>query len=167
MKVCICSINFFRNKMSKYNYADNDAEIMWQNRYDRPLRVTCADGKQGINRIRSTYSRGHGDRVFRFYCSTVGKPKCSSCKTTSNYVNRKHQAILFNCPANQILSGVQSIHFNRGEDRTWKFRCCGSSGYVTTNCELTPFINNRYNKFDYLVSGGKVIVGMHSFWHKK
>ena len=143
------------------------AKILYQNGYDRPLKVTCSDGKQGINRIRSSYSRGHGDRVFQFYCSAYSSSGCSVCKTTPNYINKRHQHINYNCPANQVLSGVESVHYNSGEDRTWKFRCCESLSYVTANCELTPFINNFHQNFDYTIPGGKVMVGIHSFWRGK
>ena len=142
-------------------------KILYQNGYDHPLKVICADGKQGINRIRSSYSKRHRDRVFQFYCKTVGTSSCSECKTTPNYINKRHQHINFNCPTNQILSGVESVHYNSGEDRTWKFRCCESLRYVTANCELTSFINNFKQNFDYTIPRGKVMVGMHSFWHGK
>ena len=140
---------------------------MWQNGWDRPLRAICPDGRQGINRIRSAYSRGHGDRVFQFYCTSYSSSGCSVCKTTPNYINKRRKNINFNCPANQVLSGVESVHYNSHEDRTWKFRCCESMSYVTANCELTPFINNFHHNFDYTIPGGKIMVGIHSFWQGK
>ena len=84
-----------------------------------------------------------------------------------NYVNDYRKPILFNCPANQVVAGVESVHNNSPEDRVWKFRCCTSFQHATTNCELTDYINNLHGNFDYTVPGSKVVVGMYSTWVNK
>ena len=137
------------------------------NGFDRPLRLHCSKA-HAIKRIQSSYSSGHRDRRFNFICSRYGNPsKCSDCTTTPQYVNNYRKPILFNCPANQVVAGVESVHNNSPEDRVWKFRCCSSSGHVTTNCELTNYINNLHGNFDYTVPGSKVVVGMYSTWVNK
>ena len=130
------------------------------------MRLYCGKS-QAIKRIRSTFSRGHGDRRFNFLCASYGSSSvCSDCKTT-DYVNRYREAISFNCPVNQALTGVESIHLNAKEDRRWRFRCCETLEHVTSNCELTGKINRLHHNFDFNVAGGKVVVGMHSHWANK
>ena len=114
------------------------------------------------------YSKSHGDRKFLFSCVSYGSSSvCSDCKTTPQFVNKKQEAISFNCPTNQVLSGVESTHFNKGEDRRWKFRCCETFEHVTSNCELTRYINELKKSGDFTVDGGKVVVGVHSYWASK
>ena len=140
---------------------------MYQNNiYDGPLHVCCGRS-QAIKRIQSTYSSTHRDRRFTFSCGSFGALKCSYCKTTPQNVNQYRQPINFNCPANQVVAGMDSVHDNRPEDRVWKFRCCFTRGYATANCELTDYINKLHGKFDYTVPGKKVVVGLHSTWVNK
>ena len=95
----------------------------YQNGYDKPLTFQCSSS-HAIKRVKSKYSKTHGDRKFLFSCASYGSSSvCSDCKTTPQFVNKKKEAISFNCPSNQVLSGVKSTHSNEGEDRRWKFRC--------------------------------------------
>ena len=136
----------------------------YQNNFDGPLKVTCSSGRSAINRIKSVHSNSHEDRRWGFICSKVIKPAhCFKCKK-SGFVNGYHQQIMFNCPANQVLTGVESYHNNGKEDRIWKFTCCESFDHVTMNCELSGFINELDKRMDYTAQNGKVIVGLHSYY---
>ena len=68
------------------------------------------------------------------------------CNTTQQYVNDYRKPIIFNCPVNQlfVVAGVESVHKNSPEDRVWRIRCCTTFGHMTTNCELTDYINNLH-----------------------
>ena len=40
------------------------------------------------------------------------------------YINDFDQPMAYNCPLNQYVSGMESIHSNHYEDRRWKLYCC-------------------------------------------
>ena len=123
---------------------------------------------QAIKRIQSSYS----SQVIEIEDSTSCVPRMEAVlyarivrpQITSTGTR---EAISFNCPVNQALTGVESIHSNAKEDRRWKFRCCETFEHVTSNCELTGKINRLHHTFDFNVPGGKVLVGMHSYWNNK
>ena len=134
------------------------------NRPDQPLKAYCGK-EQAIYGVSSAYSTGHSsDRIWKFFCKKIEQPKCFNCETSSEYDTQYQQHIAFNCPPNQVISGLESVHNNGREDRIWKFRCCANFEHVTTNCELTGYINNLKKGLDYKAGQDKVIVGLHSYW---
>ena len=139
---------------------------MYHNQFDQPLIGHCGKN-QAVYRIQSYFSNIHKDRRYRIYCKSIVHNRCNAKCWKSNYVNSYRQHIAFNCPPNYYLSGMESVHSNRMEDRIWKFRCCYLPKYVTSNCGLTGYINYRYYGFNYMVGLGKVVVGMHSYWKQK
>lgn len=119
----------------------------WQNEWDDHLRVECKD-KEGFTRVRSEHSNKREDRRWKWDCSKVAMTKFTKC-VWSDYQNGYDTPILFQCPANHILSGIESDHSNKSEDRKWKFRCCVAKNHFTRNCFLTDYINDWDKKMDY------------------
>ena len=116
-----------------------------------PLKAYCGK-EQAIYGVSSAYSTGHRDRIWKFFCKKIEQPKCFNCETSSEYDTQYQQHIAFNCPPNQVISGLESVHNNGREDRIWKFRCCANFEHV--HCELTGYIINL---------GLDSIVGLHSY----
>ena len=62
--------NEFNSNPARVEYDVRDSEVssslarvqsQWQNAYDAPLSKMC-EGMEGMYKVSSTYSRGHGDR---------------------------------------------------------------------------------------------------------
>ena len=70
---------------------------------------------------------------------------------------------MLQCPANYILTGVNSIHHNHYEDRRWKFRCCHAENHFTKNCFASGYINDWNQLIDYSVDQPYVFTGVYSY----
>ena len=136
------------------------AEV-YQNDVDQPLNFECKS-KTALSEIRSVYSTSARDRQFQFNCRKTVSKDFSKCFWTDN-VNDFDEPLLFQCPANYVMSGVKSVHHNGREDREWRFKCCKTRHYSTRNCELTDFINVYRSHFNYIAPRNKVFVGAFSF----
>ena len=95
------------------------------------------------------------------------KTSFTKCYWTGDWTNAFGEPFLFQCPANNILTGVQSIHHNNYEDRLWKFRCCHAENHFTRNCFASSFINDWDLMMDYKVDAPYVFTGVFSYHDKK
>uniref|UniRef100_A0A6I8T2I0 Hemagglutinin/amebocyte aggregation factor n=1 Tax=Xenopus tropicalis TaxID=8364 RepID=A0A6I8T2I0_XENTR len=111
----------------------------WINDYDKPLSFQCPK-QQSISFIISKHSNRREDRVWSFACqNSLYLPL--SCNWT-NYVNDFDQELNFTCPTGSVLSGMESYHDNKKEDRRWKFRCCQGEVAVAQNCTWSDYVND-------------------------
>ena len=138
------------------------AELQWQNTYDGRLSRACPTG-EGVYRVRSEYSRGHGDRRWDFQCRKVVQEGTPTC-TQSSYINQFQEYISFMCGKNQYIGGVESYHENSKEDRRWKYTCCSAASQVTRDCRLTGYVNNPNANMEYQANDGEVITGVFSYY---
>ena len=134
------------------------AASAFDNDWDEPLLEDCPSGHV-IRTIYSVHSNRREDRRWRINC----KPAPSGANPTScfwtGYVNNFDEPVSSMCSANHVISGIQSYHSNRHEDRRIRFKCCQRSGYRTYSCALTPYLNNYDDKLNYSVPQGKVLAG--------
>ena len=135
--------------------------MQWQNDYDGDLRIECGD-KQGLFRVASQYDDYTRDRQWQWECRNVAKISLIGCGWTY-WVNDFDQPFLFRCPANNILTGVQSYHDSGTEDRRWKFRCCRADKHFTMNCFASDYINDWQQGMNYDVEKPYVFTGVYSF----
>ena len=70
----------------------------------------------------------------------------------------------FYCPANYILTGVNSIHENSHEDRRWKFRCCRAENHFTRKCLVNGGYINDWNQMMDYNAGAYVFTGVYSYY---
>ena len=143
-------------------YIGETAKTQWQNEYDDELDVVCPD-KQGFYRVVSQYDGTTRDRQWQWDCREVTKTTTANCFWTEDWENWFHRPFFFRCPANYILTGVNSIHHNAYEDRRWKFHCCDAENHFTKNCFATDYMNNWYENIDYTVDQSYVLTGVFSF----
>ena len=136
--------------------------MQWQNNYDGVLNVECSD-KQGLYRVVSQYSSPTRDRQWQWDCHEVTKTTFTECYWTDNWENVWDEPFFFQCPANYILTGVNSIHSNYYEDRRWKFRCCHAENHFTKNCFASDYINDWNQFIEYSVDQSYVFTGVYSY----
>ncbi|KAH9510316.1 hypothetical protein Btru_042746 [Bulinus truncatus] len=79
---------------------------------------------------------------------------------SSAYVNILTAPFNFECPPNQHISYIGSVHSNRAEDRLWDLQC-RSSGR-TVRCATSGFINNFDGVMNFNCSGNQVLTGLAS-----
>ncbi|MEE6477739.1 hypothetical protein FKM82_011612 [Ascaphus truei] len=117
----------------------NTKDTRWANSYDQPLHFAC-QGHQSISLIISEHHNGNEDRVWDFGCkNTFSKP--SSCYWTG-YINNFDEAFDFTCPFGSVLSGMDSYHDNKKEDRRWKFYCCSGEVAIGHSCKWSGYVNS-------------------------
>uniref|UniRef100_A0A673GB32 Uncharacterized protein n=1 Tax=Sinocyclocheilus rhinocerous TaxID=307959 RepID=A0A673GB32_9TELE len=102
----------------------------------------------------------HEDRRWEFGCqATFGQS--AECYWT-NYVNDFDQALLFECPAEHVMTGTSSYHNDYFEDRRWRFYCCRSP-CVTKDCHWTSYVNSFDEYFTWTVPSRNILVGAQSY----
>uniref|UniRef100_A0A8C8D7M2 Uncharacterized protein n=1 Tax=Oncorhynchus tshawytscha TaxID=74940 RepID=A0A8C8D7M2_ONCTS len=106
--------------------------LRWENQFDQPLHFNCPSrqsisyikkGRKGTKLHNNTYE----DRLWGFECKDtfVYEPECH----WSPYINDFDQEFTFEFPKNYVLTGMNSYHFNRHEDKVWKCYCCRVNSY--------------------------------------
>ncbi|NP_001106323.1 uncharacterized protein LOC100127280 precursor [Xenopus laevis] len=111
----------------------------WINDYDKPFSFQCPD-QQSIGFIISKHNNRREDRVWNFTCQyTLYQPHF--CNWT-DYINDFDQELNFTCPLGSVVSGIQSYHDNKKEDRRWKFLCCQGEVAVAQNCTWGDYVND-------------------------
>ena len=134
----------------------------FDNEWDGDLSFECPSGKV-LGSVYSVHDNSKEDRRWRLGCKKApsgAKPK--TCTWTDDYINTWDEPISFMCPANYVLTGINSTHSNAAEDRRMKMKCCTKSEVKTLNCKMTPYLNDWDAVLDYTVPKSKVITGWFS-----
>ena len=153
-------VHCYLNKLDIFT--EETAQAQWQNGWDQRLNVRCRNN-QAFYRVKSYHDNRRKDRRWQWNCRTVLKnTKFTNCQWTG-WQNDYDQPLMFQCPTNKVLAGVESVHDNRREDRRWKFQCCGAKDYYTRNCYLTNWINNWDSSMDRAVPSPQVLTGAFSY----
>ncbi|XP_069484905.1 hemagglutinin/amebocyte aggregation factor-like [Ambystoma mexicanum] len=142
---------------------DESTEVLqprWVNSYDQPLYFTCPS-LQSVNSIISQHHNKHEDRVWDFTCKSTftGSVSCQ----WSPYVNNFDEDISFACPFGSAISGFESYHHNKHEDRRWKFLCCHQNSDLNHDCLWTNYVNDFDAYFHWPVPSGRYLVGVYSY----
>ena len=134
----------------------------WDNKYDEPLSFSCYEGHL-LRSVESVHNNYYEDRQWRLGCSySVKNPPETTCQGWTNWANGFDNVLNFKCPPNYAIYGVQSYHVNYYEDRKWKFRCCRFTGFKTSACRMTDWVNNWDGRLFFEVPKTKVIAGWYS-----
>ena len=64
-------------------------------------------------------------------------------RDVSDYINEFDQPLTFQCPNDGFITGTESVHDNRKEDRRFKFQCCEIQGGHTAKPMLLGLSNNN------------------------
>ncbi|KAM4676748.1 hemagglutinin/amebocyte aggregation factor-like isoform 1-T1 [Discoglossus pictus] len=132
----------------------------WVNSFDEELHYVCPVS-ESINSIISQHNNWYEDRVWDFTCKPTFS-KRPSCYWT-NYINCMDEQFSFTCPFGSVISGLQSYHNNRQEDRRWKFYCCAASEVYTKYCYWTHYVNNFDAYMHWQVPRDNYLVGISSY----
>lgn len=131
----------------------------WQNNWDGPLNFAC-ESNEYINRLESQHHNRHEDRLWQYYCASLPYRTSLGKCTWFNNVNVFDQLLAFRCRGTQAITGVDSRHENKQEDRVFGFRCCEISGRKLDGCYFTDFINSYDRYMNYRLPYNHVITGM-------
>uniref|UniRef100_F7A0W1 Uncharacterized protein n=1 Tax=Xenopus tropicalis TaxID=8364 RepID=F7A0W1_XENTR len=126
---------------------EDNPENRWVNNYDEPLYFECPN-HQSISLIISNHDNKREDRVWDFSCkATFSEQKF--CYWTG-YVNDFDQEFTFTCASGAVLTGMDSYHDNKREDRRWQFLCCQGEVPVDRLCTWSGYVNqfDEYLRWD-------------------
>ncbi|KAM4677931.1 hemagglutinin/amebocyte aggregation factor-like isoform 1-T1 [Discoglossus pictus] len=132
----------------------------WYNNYDQPLNFQC-QAHQSIGMIISIHHNSHEDRLWDFSCKDTFS-RASSCYWTG-YVNDFDQPFDFVCPFGSVLSGMDSFHDNKREDRRWRFLCCSGEISVSKDCKWSNYVNEFDDYLRWDAPPNYYLVGASSF----
>ncbi|KAM4677934.1 hemagglutinin/amebocyte aggregation factor-like isoform 2-T2 [Discoglossus pictus] len=132
----------------------------WVNNYDQPLNFQC-QAHQSIGMIISIHHNSHEDRLWDFSCKDTFS-RASSCYWTG-YVNDFDQPFDFVCPFGSVLSGMDSFHDNKREDRRWRFLCCSGEISVSKDCKWSNYVNEFDDYLRWDAPPNYYLVGASSF----
>ncbi|CAL1539510.1 unnamed protein product [Lymnaea stagnalis] len=128
------------------------------NDWDQPFTFNCQTGHV-ISYVSSIHNNRAEDRRWEFRCKNV--VKTHSC-SHSGYVNEFDQPVVFKCPGDQVMTGVDSYHSNKAEDRRFGFQCCNVQERQPRDCYITGDVNRWDGKMTLVVPWGKAIKGAYS-----
>ncbi|GFO33132.1 hemagglutinin/amebocyte aggregation factor [Plakobranchus ocellatus] len=138
------------------------ASVHLQTQWDQPFLYACHRGKI-LKTVYSVHDNRREDRRWSFSCGQApGGAAPHDCLWTG-YVNGWDAVMNFVCPRDYLITGLQSYHDNRREDRRFKFKCCTQKGYQTYSCSLTPYKNGWDGPLNYAVPNEQVFVGWAGF----
>ncbi|XP_018419433.1 PREDICTED: hemagglutinin/amebocyte aggregation factor-like [Nanorana parkeri] len=131
----------------------------WVNAYDQPLTFQCQQ-RQSISMVISIHDNGREDRMWDFSCkNTFNSATC----TWSGYVNNFDQEFSYTCPFGSVITGVDSYHDNKAEDRRWRFLCCQGEVKATRNCKWSGYVNNFDGYLRWDAPANAYLTGAHSY----
>lgn len=136
------------------------AHTQWQNDYDKGLHVECPEG-HAFNRVQSKHDNSKEDRVWQWDCTSIASTNWEGCEW-SGYQNEFDLPLFYQCPADYVMTGVDSYHDNGPEDRRWSFRCCKAPNHIAQQCSLSGWINDFDASMDYKVNSPRVFAGAYS-----
>lgn len=131
------------------------------NNFDGILHFQCP-AHQSISHMFSIHDNTKEDRQFSLSCTNLSADfsrYTETCYWTS-YINDFDQPMAYNCPLNQYVSGMESIHSNRYEDRRWKLYCCSLATYHMEDCKFSDWANTYDHNIDYTAPTGTTMRGL-------
>ncbi|KAH3830445.1 hemagglutinin/amebocyte aggregation factor-like [Dreissena polymorpha] len=141
-------------------YAQN-----YVNNFDQEFSFTCDHPYQTISHVESIHDNGAEDRRFAFGCRDVlpdqkgSRPQCY----WSGFENQYDLPVVFQCPRNNYINGMGSVHDNGAEDRIWKFYCCQLPDIHMFDCSFTDWTNVFDGAQNFNSPDGLVMKGMDSY----
>uniref|UniRef100_A0A8C8C3L9 Uncharacterized protein n=1 Tax=Oncorhynchus tshawytscha TaxID=74940 RepID=A0A8C8C3L9_ONCTS len=133
----------------------NGKDLRWQNSYDQPLDFNCPSG-QSISRIVSEHHNKHEDRMWDFGCKATFD-SATNC-FISSYVNDFDKPFNYQCPSHQVITGMNSYHDNKHEDR---------SNFCTDSCQWTNYVNWFDEAFTFNVPPNFYLIAVESYHDNK
>ncbi|KAH3830593.1 hypothetical protein DPMN_103838 [Dreissena polymorpha] len=79
------------------------------------------------------------------------------------FENQYDLPVVFQCPRNNYINGMGSVHDNGAEDRIWKFYCCQLPDIHMFDCSFTDWTNVFDGAQNFNSPDGLVMKGMDSY----
>ncbi|XP_046350165.2 hemagglutinin/amebocyte aggregation factor-like [Haliotis rufescens] len=138
------------------------------NDWDQSFKRQCPSGTS-LSSIYSEHSNYREDRRWSLACARTGATaSCAwSPSQSDSYANNYDELLLFQCPDQGVITGIDSRHSNSREDRQFKFRCCTIPDVMLTECTYTAWQNDYDKTMDFKVPAGKVLRGAFSLHNNK
>ncbi|XP_068578100.1 hatching enzyme 1.2-like [Cebidichthys violaceus] len=130
----------------------------WDNKLSDTLSRTCPSG-QAVSGITSLYNKDQKDRLWAFSCKNF---KIQRTCSWSSQVNNYWESMNFNCGDNKVISGAHSTYSVLYQDRKWRFQCCSSPGFTTSNCQTMTDVNYYEEYFSWTVPSDYFLTGVRS-----
>ncbi|XP_046585281.1 hemagglutinin/amebocyte aggregation factor-like [Haliotis rubra] len=144
------------------------SNAVFVNDWDQSFKRQCPSGTS-LSSIYSEHDNKKEDRRWSLACARTGASE--SCAWTpsqsDSYANNYDGLLLFQCSGQGVITGIDSRHSNRREDRQFKFRCCAIPNVVLTECTYTGWQNDYDRPMDFKVPAGKVLRGAFSLHDNK
>ncbi|KAL8561477.1 hypothetical protein ACOMHN_011159 [Nucella lapillus] len=105
----------------------------------------------------------HYDQPVHFQCPDDQFLSHVSSMHDNQREDRLDRPVTFKCPKKGFITGMASLHNNRAEDRQFQFRCCEAEGTVVTSCYFTGWANDWDGRMDFTVPDDKILRGMISY----
>ncbi|XP_068738154.1 hemagglutinin/amebocyte aggregation factor-like [Montipora capricornis] len=119
--------------------------------------------RNSISSIASEYNQHHRDRRWKVTCGY--NRAVSQCAWSASYDNDWHKPLIFECPQNGFITGIESYYRKANLDRRFKFKCCNDiKCYYTTRCIKSAIVNKWKAPFDFPVprTKGYNLIGIYS-----
>ena len=139
------------------------AMIQYQNQFGKRLSVSCST-LQGMYKVVSVHSNMEADRSWGWECRDVINSGNETGCSISHYTNELNLPMIFMCPANKYIAGVDSYFSTEHGDRRWRFICCGIADRLTVSCRQTGFVNDFDGLMNFEANQWEVINGVFSLY---
>merc|ERR1719244_2283878 len=93
----------------------------------------------------------------------INQTRPTASQSLSEWANRWDGPLLFECPENEYITRMYSVHDNHREDRRWKYGC--RSLGTSKSCRWTGYINEMDEDMTY--NGLGFISGFESYHSNK
>jgi len=135
----------------------------YQNNWGKHMHFTAGANKM-ITGFYSVHDNRSEDRRWRFYSGNSREVQCQP-QRWSDWKNDMEGVLRLDCPANQVLYGIESYHDDRWEDRRWKLQCCRvSSNVLVQRKGITDYLNNWNGVLQWWCpEADQVVVSLNSY----
>ncbi|XP_033726357.1 dermatopontin-like [Pecten maximus] len=133
--------------------------VDYVNELDGPMDFSCG-GNTSLHQLASSHDNRAEDRKWSFGC-LPSRNEVMNC-VWSGYVNDFDGPVLYECPGDDFINGIRSVHDNGKEDRRWSFQCCSLRGHVRDKCHFTGYVNQYDGPLSYTVPDDQLIHGTNS-----
>ena len=99
------------------------AVSQYDTEFDEPFNITCPEFNY-LYGIESLYDKHYKDRKFKFLCKKGFVGRECEWRSEANMPQEYDEPLNYTCQNGGIITGIESTHSNRYEDRIWNFKCC-------------------------------------------
>lgn len=135
----------------------------FDNDWEQPLNFSCGSS-QAIGHIESEFSSTYNDRRWDFGCVTIPPTFETVTETVvvQDSLNILGEPFSYNSSDDWYISGMKSEMSTTLKDRIWGVTSSQISGYKTTDCVTTDWVNSWEAHIDFTVPPECVLTGTES-----